>query len=215
MASAAKIIGVLIFWGIIGIIWAVLNENVIQQIPTMFPEAVTQDAGAWEINLWIWQLSIILVAIGSAISILGDSSMPRVIAGETLIFTGLFMLIFIWGAFWQVTNVTLPSAFAAGFGTTSNEKSNLGVYDAAFQVGMLGLALVSLLVGGSVQIGGGGKRIPRNTTRGFISKKDRKALSDLAKKGRPQKSYSPYATRSEGGNTAVYSKSGFEGFRYD
>ena len=153
MASLGRLVAVILFWGIIGITWAILNDQIVDKIPSMFPEPVTQDADNWAIMLFIWKISIIGLAIGSGTSILGQKSVSSVIGAGALLFAGMFTLIFIWASFWQVTNVTIPNSFASGFGTTTNEKSNLGIYDASFQIGMIGLLIISLIMSGSATLG--------------------------------------------------------------
>lgn len=155
MVSASKLIAVLSFWALIGITWAILNEQIIAKIPTMFPEPIAQDNENWVIMNFIWTVSIIGLALGSGISILGEKGLKGVIVSGLLIFAGMFTLIFLWASFWNVTNVTIPRAFSLGFGQVSNEKANLGIYDAAFEVMMIGLMIMSLMLGGAVSIGTG------------------------------------------------------------
>ena len=155
--SAAKIIGILIFWAVIGIIWATLNDNIMLQIPTMFPQPVADDAETWSLIQFFWALTPVIVAIGTASSVLGGRGLSPVIGGAVILFTSVFMLSFIWAAFWAPVNITIPDAFAAGFGVTSNQKENLQVYDTAFLLAIVLFSLITLLVGGQAQLGRGKK----------------------------------------------------------
>jgi hypothetical protein len=161
MTSAVRLVGVLLFWVLIGITWAVLNEQVIAQIPIMFPEPIAQDGDNWGIMLFIWNVSIIGLALGSGMSILGRGGLRGPITSGALIFCGQFTLIFLWASFWNVTNVVIPGSFSTALGTASNVKANLGIYDASFEFMMLGLALMSLMLGGQVTLGGHGKHRSR------------------------------------------------------
>jgi len=202
MASASKLIAVLIFWGILGISWALLNEQLITKIPTMFPEPITQDLETWTILQFIWKISIIGLAYGSAVSILGDKGVKGIIASGVMIFAGMFMLIFLWAAFWNVCNVTIPHAFAQGWNTATNEKQNLGVYDASFEICMIGLALISLLLGGTTRIG--------RTREHYRTIRPNTPGIKLEKRKREKITF-----KNVGGSTAVYKDKEFEGFRYE
>jgi len=160
MASASHLIAVLLFWACIGISWAMLNENLVEKLPTMFSTAITQDPSTWEIMLFLWRVGIIALAIGSAIALLGQKSISGVITAGALIFSSMFMLIFLWAAFWEVTNVTIPTSFAQGFNTSTKAKENLQIYDAAFQVLMFGLVLCAFMLGGMARISRG-RKMPR------------------------------------------------------
>ena len=189
--GAAKIIGILIFWAVIGIIWATLNDNIMAQIPTMFPQPVTEDAETYSLMQFFWTLSPVIVAIGTASSVLGGRGLSGVIGGAVILFTSIFMLTFIWAAFWTPVNITIPDAFAAGFGATTNQKENLAVYDTSFLLAVVLFSLIILLVGGDAQIGRG-KKIRAGTVkvtgkRSSISEERLgRGLGRVARYGRPR-----------------------------
>lgn len=150
MASAGNLIAVLLFWVIIGITWAMLTENVIDLLPSMFPLSVAEQPETWSLLLFVWRISIVLLGFGTAISILGNRGTPGVIASATIILIGMFLIIFSWAAFYEIINITIPSTFSAAFGTATNARQYAAVYNTSLVLFMLGLALLSFLLSGNI-----------------------------------------------------------------
>jgi hypothetical protein len=153
MASGIKIVGVFLFWVVLGLSWAILNENLIDQLDTMFPEAYAGDLNTFSIMLWAWRISLVGLCIGSGVSILGQRGFRGAIVNSMVIFSGVVLGVFLWASFWNITNNIIPNAFATAFSSTSNANQYKGIYNAVFLVFVLGLTLLSFFTGGTAILG--------------------------------------------------------------
>lgn len=160
MSSAVRLFAVVVFWCIIGLSWAILNEYIVNKIPLMYPQAISENGDSWSILLFMWNMSAVTLFIGSALSILGQRDVRSVILAGCVVFGGMFTLIFLWAGMWEVVNVIVPDSLALATKTTSQAKANIGVYNTSFQMVAVGLLLTALLISGGITIGSG-RRIRR------------------------------------------------------
>ena len=166
MASGIKLVGVFLFWIVLGLSWAILNENLIDLLDTMFPEMYAGATNTYDIMIWAWKISLVGLCLGSAISILGQRGFRNAIVNSMVIFSGIVLGIFLWASFWNITNVIIPNAFAAGFGSTTNANQYKEVYNAVFLIFVLGLTLLSFFTGGTAILGRRRYRKDRIISRG-------------------------------------------------
>ena len=152
MGAAAKIVMMLLFWFLIGIVWASLYSLIYIQIPASNPIPIAEDSGTWNTLLWIWGLGCVILAIGGGISLLSDGNINAIIALNVLVLTAWIMILLLWSMLWVPINDTLPTM------TGQTPRANLADWDNGFTFLMLGFALISIVGSGGISFGRRGRR---------------------------------------------------------
>ena len=158
MGAAAKLVMILLFWFLIGLVWASFYDLIYDTLPTMYPIPVAQDSGTWNNLLWIWGLGCVIIALGGGLSLLSDGNINAIIGLNVMVLSAWLILLLIWIMLWVPINDTIPTALGAA------PRANLSDWDNGFTFLMLGFALISIIGSGGISFGGTSRGRSRQKT---------------------------------------------------
>lgn len=151
MSAAVKLVMVILFWFLIGIVWASLYSTIYELIPTSNPTAIASSGDTWTTLLWIWNIGCVIIAIGGAFCLINDGNVSAIIGLDVCVLSAWLVLILFWAYLYVPINITIPTAF----NTTTNEY--LQFYNNGTIFFMLFMGLIAILGVGSASFGGRGK----------------------------------------------------------
>lgn len=153
MASASKIILALLFLLLIGIVWAAFYEIIYIQQPAANPAVIAADGGTWNIILWLWGLSAVIIGLGVSIGLLSDGNINPIIQINSACFCVNLLLVVLWINMWVPMNVLIPGSL--------EEDANIVAYDNFFLFIMFGMDLLALICGGTIRVFSSSGRSPK------------------------------------------------------
>jgi len=153
MASASKIILALLFLLLIGIVWAAFYPVIYVQQPAANPYVMAADWGTWNIILWLWGLSAVIIGLGVSIGLLSDGNINPIIQINAACFCVNLLLVILWINMWVPMNVLIPASLG--------QDANIVAYDNFFLFIMFGMDLLALICGGTVRVFSSSGRSPK------------------------------------------------------
>ena len=153
MASASKIILALLFLFLIGIVWAAFYNVIYVQQPAANPYVIATDGGTWNIILWLWGLSAVIIGLGIGIGLLSDGNINPIIQINAAYFCVNLLLVILWINMWVPMNVLIPGSL--------HEDANIVAYDNFFLFIMFGMDMLALICGGTVRVFSSSGRAPK------------------------------------------------------
>ena len=149
MASKAKsFIALIMFWGVLGLVWAALNDTVTVTVPNSFTYAITDGATTWELLKYIWLIGMPLIAVGTGLAALSQRnqySLGAALKANVLVLVIWFMTIIVWAAMYQMVNSQLPNAFT-GFYDFSSMSWLKDAYNTGTVLFMVGMAVIGVSI---------------------------------------------------------------------
>lgn len=149
--GAVKLVTILMFWFILGVLWASLYEYINTTIPAANTTAITNSGDTWTTILWVWNIGCVILAIGGAFVLINDGNIGGIIALDCTILSTWLITIIVWAYLYEPINITMPTAM----GTTPNQYLGFWNNGAIFIV--LSMALISLLGMGSISFSRSGR----------------------------------------------------------
>jgi len=118
MANAFLTVLMAVF--VLGLIWAALYDTINTTLPTMFPVPIAESNSTWCVLQWIWNISVVAIALSIGIAAMGGqrrnqygpSVTPPILVGF-IVFVCWTTIILLWAAFYNPIFHTIPTAFAA------------------------------------------------------------------------------------------------------
>ncbi len=166
MTGASKLITIIMFWFILGVVWASLYDFINTTIPTANPVAITNSGTTWTTLLWVWNIGIVVLAVGGAFCLINDGNIGAIISLDCVVLSAWIVILLLWAYLYTPVNITIPT----GFGTTTNQYLTFWDNGALFLMGSFGL--ISVLGVGSLSFGGRGRprqRIIRESRNIFVN----------------------------------------------
>jgi hypothetical protein len=185
MTDSANLFLAILFIGCIGFMYAACYDTIHTTIPATFPLAVTEDAETWNFFLWIYDISCVIISIGTGINVILSGRIVKQVIALSIYFVCMLTTLFLWAANYNILLHLIPDAISGLPKVDSIPTITQNNYDTGFTVLMLAFLLLMLLVGGAkgrITSGSGAKQ-PKQP------KQKMKIIKEVQYKNKPKYEY--------------------------
>ena len=158
MSDMARLLTVIIYIGLMGLIYAQLYDQIHTVIPNTFPEAITEDLATWTMFLWIYDNTCVLIAVGASINLLSGKNIARPIIASTIFFIGIVICLYMWAFNYYPLLHLIPDALSSQPKLTSMPGISVQRYDMGFTIFIIGFCILMIVLGSYPGRGGGSKQ---------------------------------------------------------